>query len=110
MTVDVERVKQLLNDAAFLDKCSEAQSVEDIVDFFHNEGVELSCEQVEGLLSAAMASAESDELSEEMLLDVVGGASVKSTIKKCIDWFKKGWSWGSKFYDWEQNLYKKLGK
>ena len=106
MNIDVEKVKRLLNDTSFLDECSEAQSVEELTVLFHNKGVMLTSEQVEGLLAAAMASNASEELTEDTLESVVGGASVWSTIKKCVEWFKKGWKWGSKFYDWEQSLYR----
>ena len=106
MKINVEQVKQLLNDTSFLDECSEAQSIEELTVLFHNKGVMLTNKQVEGLLAAAMASNTSEELAEDALESVVGGVSVWGTIKNGIMLFKKGLKWGSKFYDWEQSLYR----
>lgn len=106
MKIDIEKVKSLMNETAFLDQASECKSIEELTALYHANGVELSSEQVQGLLKAAEDSLTTEEISEADLDDVVGGASVWSTIKKCFGAFKKGWEWGNKFFEWEQSLYK----
>lgn len=101
----IDRVKDLLNDDSFLDKLAVTQSVDELTQLFCTNGAELTPAQVEAFLSAIAESTTSNELTEIELDLVSGGAGVWSVVKKCYDWFKKGFSWGGKLAEWEKSLY-----
>ena len=94
----------MLQDDAFLNNASNATSVEELTNLFNENGATLTNEQVLAFLNACENEETEGELSVVALDAVVGGkgVGVVTLIKKCIDGFKKGWSWGNKFYEWEQ--------
>ena len=100
-------VNNLFEDATFKEKFLQAESKDDLQKLFGEYGVELSREEIDEFVAKLDEFTAGDELSEETLEDVSGGAiTVKKLAQWCVSAFKAGWAAGKKFYEWEQSLYK----
>ncbi len=78
-------VEKIMQDQAFVDQLSDAESAEAAQKLFASKGVEFTLEEVKAI--AAGVQAENGELSEDDLEAVSGGVSLKDvdTIVKIIN-------------------------
>ena len=87
-----EKINQLLQDEAFLDKMMGCESEKDIADVFTENGIEMSEEEVKDMLEQVSAGKSTGgELDESALEGVSGGRIIGARIiGKIIDAIKKG--------------------
>jgi len=64
-------IDALLHDQSFTKKIDEADSLEEVAQLFNDKGIEVTASDIQ----RAMDAAGNDELSEESLEDVAGGAA-----------------------------------
>ncbi len=115
-----EKIVTLLSTDSFTEKLSEQNTLEGIQELFRQEGVELTLEETQNMVTAiAKDYQKSGELSEDDLEEVSGGLlteviGILKYGKKMWKWYKAAWNAGRKlgdtFYDFEKWLNNYLKK
>ncbi|MGN1025207.1 MAG: hypothetical protein ACI4P4_02260 [Faecousia sp.] len=104
------KLSELFQDEAFMNKAGEASDLQEMQELFHENGVDLSEEELTTLLQMVSQEAATGELSEDELIDVSGGGKLKDAWNA----FKTGWDFYPKFKKaeakFEEWLGSKLGK
>ena len=101
------KLEQLVYDAGFMQAIASAESKLNLQEVFAQYGLAMSREEVDGFIQM-MNYAASDELNEDVLDKVQGGA-VATIFKyawKAIKYIApKAWRAGKKLANWEHSLY-----
>ncbi len=110
MTETEKRIKmeELAESASFLNAMKDAESKLDIQRIFHENGLDLSREEVDAFVAISEKEL-SDELNVNELESVAGGVAPLTVLS----WAWKGtkaiakhcWNAGKKFYDWTSKWY-----
>lgn len=69
----VERLEQIMEKEAFVEKLAEAATEEEMCELFRQEGIQMESGDVAAIVSELEKYRESDELTDEMLDQVSGG-------------------------------------
>ncbi|MBO6159512.1 MAG: hypothetical protein J6P72_09700 [Firmicutes bacterium] len=76
-TINMERLNQLLEDKAFIEKMMSLDTKEEVKEIFNANGVDFTMEDVEEMAKELERAAEAgDEINESALEDVAGGFAI----------------------------------
>lgn len=109
----MEQLNQLLENEAFMEKVTSAGSVEEIAAIFAENGVELSTEEIKGMIQEVISGKTAGgELDETALESVAGGKwSIPNPFKSINKWLnKKGEKMGKDLFNYWDNLINKSMK
>lgn len=99
--------QEIFENQEFLERFKEVAGKDELQSLFSEYGLDLSRAEIDEVVAGVTANNTIDEVDPVSLENVTGGKGkaynldLKSVISWCCYAFKKGWEWGSKFYDWE---------
>jgi predicted ribosomally synthesized peptide with nif11-like leader len=100
------KLEALVGNEAFLADLQKAESKDDLQNVMKKYGVELTKEEVDAFASEIEKILSSEEMQDNDLEQVSGGVIgpwqiITFTYSVGKDFWKKCWSWGKQFANWE---------